>query len=195
VLLVVAATTATSIRPVFASELMSGRTKPKLHPALVLFYEQCVAVCFMAFFTLCAFNNLKDAIAFLGEKPGMGAFIILVGATTAFTYNLVTFYFTRAASALTVVITGNALKVVSIILSAFQESGYFDKWLHSVGLFVFILGLVAYAYCQHEAKKAKAAAAPKADVEKGGSGKPTEASPLNAPLVAGEADGNRCVVS
>ena len=79
-----------------------------------------------------------------------------------------------------------------------QESGYFDKWLHCVGLVVFILGLLAYAYCQHQAKKAKAAAAaaaPKADVEKGGRGKPTEASPLNVPLVAAEADGNKCVIS
>ena len=120
VLFVIIATTATSIRPVFASELMSGRTKPKLHPALVLFYEQCTAVWFMVLLTIVFFEELKDAIKFMGEEPGKAAAIIIIGATTAFTYNLTTFYFTRAASALTVVITGNALKVVSIILAAFQ---------------------------------------------------------------------------
>ena len=40
VLLVVLATCSASIRPVFASALMSGKTKPRLHPASVLFYEQ-----------------------------------------------------------------------------------------------------------------------------------------------------------
>ena len=40
----------------------------------------------------------------------------------AFAYNLVTFAFTKAASALTMVIVGTTLKVVLILLGAFQAS-------------------------------------------------------------------------
>lgn len=191
VMLVLTATVSTAVRPVFAAELMSGKTRPKLHPAKVLFYEQTMAIGFMILFTLADFQHLTAAIQYLGgEHAGLGFFIITVGALTAFAYNLVTFYFTKAASALTMVITGTSLKVVLIVLGAFQDN-IFNNWIHILGLCIFLFGISAYSYVQYAAKQNKAAkaAASKSDVEKGRadaasdkSAPVTESTPLNPPV-------------
>lgn len=130
---------------------MKGSDKPKLEPALILFYEQerdidprtgrgrvrpprghaapplgreppprrttgacflqltplklncktyaylqALAVVIMFLVTLAWWSDLVEAVNFLGSKDGwLGFLIIVVGAGTAFFYNLSVYYFTR----------------------------------------------------------------------------------------------------
>jgi len=175
VICVVVATVASSLKPVFGAYVMKGVGKAPLEPSLILFYEQALSIVIVGIIALCAFNNFKDAFTFMGENPGESAMIIILGSSAAFAYNLSVYYFTRAASALTVMIASNFIKVCLLLLSMLQVSDQMGG-VQITGLVIFFISIVAYAYLSHKHKQALAAAAAAA-ADKGG----VEAG-LKAPL-------------
>ena len=77
----------------------------------------------MGLLMLIDFPDLKNAIVFLGSSNAWRGFlVIIVGSLAAFIYNLSVYYFTRAASALAVMVASNFIKVCIIVLSAIQTS-------------------------------------------------------------------------
>ena len=77
----------------------------------------------MGLLMLIYFPDLKNAIVFLGSSNAWRGFlVIIVGSLAAFIYNLSVYYFTRAASALAVMVASNFIKVCIIVLSAIQTS-------------------------------------------------------------------------
>jgi len=173
---VVVATVASSLKPVFGAIVMKGSNKPKLEPSLILFYEQNVSMVLMFLLALleCIFNQWA-AFKFLAGPDGWkGGLVIAVGSCTAFFYNLSVYYFTRAASALAVMIASNFIKVLLIILSALQDSKS-TSWLNVVGICIFFSGVVSYAYLSYQKKRQKA----KGGLEAGLKAPLSESSPLN----------------
>lgn len=189
IICVIIATVASALKPVFASIVMKGGDKPKLEPSLILFYEQCVAMVLMGIVTIADFPNLKEAIDYFGtELAWEGYMIIIVGSTAAFIYNLSIYYFTRAASALAVMIASNLIKVLLIALSAMQTG--VDTVVQLLGIIIFFFGVCAYAYLSYRKKK-KQVSAPKASLEAGLKTKLNETTQL----VGSEASAKCCVIS
>jgi len=181
--LVVIATVASSLKPVFGALVMKGLDKPKLEPSLILFYEQCVSCMLMLCLAIfeCFWNPAdptpKLPFEYLSsEGAWKGYFIIIVGSTTAFFYNLAVYYFTRAASALAVMISSNFVKILVIVLSAVQDSSSTTA-LNVVGICIFLCGIVSYAYLSYMKKRKPVASK---GLEAGLKGPPvSEATPLN----------------
>ena len=174
---VVIATVASSLKPVFGALVMKGSDKPKLEPSLILFYEQNVSMVLMFFLALaeCLYDGWAPLKYLASEDGWKGGIVIAVGSLSAFFYNLSVYYFTRAASALAVMIASNFIKVLLIILSALQDAKS-TSWLNVVGITIFFGGVVSYAFLSYQNKRRKAA---KGGLEAGLKQPLSESSPLN----------------
>jgi len=173
IVLVGTATVASSLKPVVGELLMTSSDKPKLAPAALVFYDSCFSFVFMVTFWLSVPAEREGSITYMREKPAMGWAIILIGSFAAFAYNMSIYNFTKLASAVSVMVTTNLLKVLLITAAAVVE-GIRDP-LNWIGISIFFASVIAYAYLSYQAKQAAkkpatAATAPEA--------KPTETSNL-----------------
>jgi len=174
VVLVSVATMASSLKPVVGELLMTASQKPKLAPAALVFYDSCFSFVFMVIYWLSVPAEREGSITYMGTKPGLGWGIILIGSVSAFFYNMSIFYFTKLASAVAVMVSTNLLKVLLISVAALVE-GVRDP-INWIGITVFFVAVIAYAYLSYQAKQAaKKAAAATAPSE---AAKPTETSKL-----------------
>lgn len=158
--LVVVATLASATKPVVGELIMTGSEKPKLPPASLVFYDSGFAFFIMVTLWLSISSERTGSIAYMSEKPSTGVAVILAGSFSAFGYNMSVFYFTLVASALTVMVATNLLKVALIASTAILE-GVHDI-MNWCGISVFFVFCILYAYLSYAGKKKKAAPAPAA---------------------------------
>ena len=89
-----------SLKPVVAMIVMQGdKDHPKLDPVVVLFYDSGLAFVFMLIYWVCS-NERQESIDYLTDPAttDVGIFIIVVGASMAFVYNMSTYYVCYKAS-------------------------------------------------------------------------------------------------
>jgi len=173
VVLVGTATVASSLKPVVGELLMTSSDKPKLAPAALVFYDSCFSFVFMVTFWLSVPAEREGSIIYMREKPMMGWGIILTGSFAAFAYNMSIYNFTKLASAVAVMVTTNLLKVLLITAAALVE-GIRDP-INWIGISIFFMAVIAYAYLSYQAKQAAKKAALAATAPEA---KPTETSNL-----------------
>lgn len=177
--LVGAATLASSTKPVVGELLMKDSAKPALEPSLLVFYDSCISFFAMMTYWLLVPSEREGSLAYLAAKPVLSLVIIGAGSLSAFVYNLSIYYFTLVASALTVMVATNLLKVCLIATSAVIE-GVTDvfNWM---GIVVFFAAVCAYAWFNFEEKQQKARRRMEEEATKDGGAHtppPTEATPL-----------------
>jgi drug/metabolite transporter (DMT)-like permease len=174
IVLVFVATAASSIKPVFGAVLMAGGEKPKLKPAVLVFYDSFLSFFAMLLYWVCS-PELGGSIAYMRAHTSVGLGIILAGSTAAFAYNMSVYYFTMVGSALMVIISSNLIKVCLITTSAIIDRvAAWDNW---AGIIIFFLGVTAYSFFSYQAKAPKKEEPkPEGDVES--TPAPTEKTPL-----------------
>ena len=89
---------------------MAGGDKPKLKPAVLVFYDSFLSFFAMLIYWLCS-PELLPSLAYMKEHTSVGVGIIAAGSTAAFAYNMSVYYFTMVGSALMVIISSNLIKV------------------------------------------------------------------------------------
>lgn len=148
-------------------------TKEKLAPTLVLFYDTFLSFFFMFAYWLVS-SERAPSIAYLTntadtkESPWLeghntalvGATIILVGSSMAFTFNMSVYYFVKLTSALTSTIGSLAVKMVVLLVSAVQAGVIslafpvaLDRAISLAGLTIVAIAVVCYGYFSHVEKQ------------------------------------------
>ena len=109
-LLVIISTTMSGLRPVMSALLMASARDSGLSPIPLLWYDSLISV-----FTLLIVFLISDertlVPAYFTAQPGLATAIVLTGSSTAFLYNVVTFYLIKLTSALNSTILGNVKTV------------------------------------------------------------------------------------
>jgi len=151
VIILLIAVLASSLKPVVMAMVMKGTPeRPKLEPTVVLFYDTGLAFWFMLVYWL-ASNERQEVIDyFKAGNGGLATGLVIAGATQAFLFNLTNYFLVLLTSALTCTVTGNAVKVLNIVISAFIT--HLSEARNWVGVALVCLSLAAYAYFSHQEK-------------------------------------------
>ena len=149
-LLVIISTTMSGLRPVISALLMSGARDSGLSPIPLLWYDSLISV-FVLLVVFLLSEERTAVPAYFAEHPSMGTAIILTGSSTAFLYNVVTFYLIKLTSALNSTVLGNVKTVLLIFAAAifFDQISSFVNW---VGYSVFFGALFVYSYLNYQQK-------------------------------------------
>ena len=109
-LLVIISTTMSGLRPVMSALLMASARDSGLSPIPLLWYDSLISV-----FTLLIVFLISEertlVPAYFAAQPALATAIVLTGSSTAFLYNVVTFYLIKLTSALNSTILGNVKTV------------------------------------------------------------------------------------
>merc|ERR1712216_962380 len=98
-LLVIISTTMSGLRPVISALLMSGARDSGLSPIPLLWYDSLISI--VVLLVVFLLSDERTAVpAYFAAHPSLGTAIILTGSSTAFLYNVVTFYLIKLTSAL-----------------------------------------------------------------------------------------------
>lgn len=149
-LLVIISTTMSGLRPVISALLMSNARDSGLSPIPLLWYDSLISV--FVLLVVFVLSEERTAVpAYFAEQPTLGTAIILTGSSTAFLYNVVTFYLIKLTSALNSTILGNVKTVLLILAAAifFDQISSFVNW---VGYTVFFGALFVYSYLNFQQK-------------------------------------------
>jgi hypothetical protein len=149
-LLVIISTTMSGLRPVMSALLMASARDSGLSPIPLLWYDSLISV-----FTLLIVFLISEertlVPAYFAAQPGLATAIVLTGSSTAFLYNVVTFYLIKLTSALNSTILGN-VKTVLLILAAAIFFDQISSAVNWIGYIVFFGALFVYSYLNYQRK-------------------------------------------
>ena len=108
-LMVLISVLCTATRPPMAVLLMGDAKQSGLSPLVLVWYDSLISSALL--FVLSAAFEGQRLLRYFVDKPIQASYIIVIGSTMAFCYNLITFNLTKVLGSVAVSVLGNAKQV------------------------------------------------------------------------------------